>query len=626
MSKPTQISRIAALFQALLPTLLPLIFVVVGVGITVVTAYRAATYLPTTATVEKVTGADDASDTVTVHYSYSVNGKHYTSKESADEDHKSEFNELRRHKLGDKLTVYYSPDNPSHSQQVVKPTAFGLALVIFVVPFLAIGFNGLWFAFTGKELLLSRRPNAESSSVPGGGLFWVLVLVCVAGTVAQVVASITLTWPWDLVAGLVTLFVAIPAAMICAVRLRENRRLVRSEELRAIRAAKQAAPAASDVADSLDFARSSPRNLSFRAEFAILLAFATIWCGIVGAFTYFAIGSLIKHHYAKLYFAQTQGVVLASRIKVSHGDKGDTMAPRIKYRYSVDGKQYIGDRYDFAGGSSSDGSYAHKAVQENPLGKQVPVYYDPANPASAILRLDTPPISYTLLLFLQPFLLAGLALIGLCIQMPFVRFRTKRFLQSDASPPWKIPGWGVMRDSFEGLVIQSRPSLFAPIGYFLVAYGLTCFIAIFIVVIFFNGFGNADLDAIRWAFIVAASVGAVAFFVGLFYRGSKRRVVIDMAQKRLAVHERRQDVDVPFADINGLQLHKVNYRAGLTVNGSRVHYLRLEALVHAGEPITIHSFKWQSGNDAGLLAVARKTKHELAQMIGCPVVSEILTG
>ena len=275
--------------------------------------------------------------------------------------------------------------------------------------------------------------------------------------------------------------------------------------------------------------------------------------------------------------------------------KAGTYAPRIRYRYTVAGREYLGQQYDFAGGSSSDSSYAERAVSENPPGKAVTVYYDPGNPSQAILHLEAPGISYCMLLFLQPFILIGLGAIGWCATLPLAQKRLNKFFRGDASPPWNIPGWGVMERDFDGLVLRGRRSLFAPLGYFLLGYGITCFLSIFVVVFLFHGFGDANVAAIRWAFIVAGCVGAAALLWRLFSSDGTSRVVIDPINKRLAVHSRRRDLASPFEKITGLRLRRIHYPGGMTVNGQTVRYLLLEATVDSGQPLPLHAFRWPAG-------------------------------
>ncbi len=177
--------RVKATFGGLLFTAFSLLFAAAGIAIVVKSARQAATYLPATATVDKVTGADAASDKVTVAYSFSVQGRRYTGTESADDGQKPRFDELRHYKVGRQLTVYYDPRDPSRSQSSVKADASSLAFTIFAMPFLALGLTQLWRGLTGKELIAERRPNAQSDAVPGGGMFWVFVGTCVAGTIGQ---------------------------------------------------------------------------------------------------------------------------------------------------------------------------------------------------------------------------------------------------------------------------------------------------------------------------------------------------------------------------------------------------------------------------------------------------------
>ena len=97
-----------------------------------------------------------------------------------------------------------------------------------------LGLNQLWLGLTGREMIPSRRPNAQSDAVPGGGMFVVFVLTCVAGTIGQIAVGTTLPWPWSLAGGLVILFVAIPAVNLWAVRLARRWRSRKAAELRAV--------------------------------------------------------------------------------------------------------------------------------------------------------------------------------------------------------------------------------------------------------------------------------------------------------------------------------------------------------------------------------------------------------
>jgi hypothetical protein len=617
--------RVRASVGGLFFLAIPLVFIAVGIGTVVGSARRAATYLPATARVDKVTGGGEASDRVEVRYSFLANGRRYTGTESEDDEDTARFKELRQFKAGQELTVYYDPSDPARSQRSVKADAMGLGFVIFVLPFLVVGFNQLWQGVTGREIIRSRRPNAESDAVPGGGMFWIFIATCVAGAFGQLVFCSGLRWPWSLVSGLVILFVFIPGVNVGAYRLIRRRRSARSMKLRDIRAERQAAAGAdgrtgADAGVGLDGEEVLATIDGLGKKLAICLGITVFWCGLTGVFTYFAVGSLIKHHIAKMRFASAEGVVLSSKIKVSHGDENDTVAPRIKYRYTVAGREYLGKRYDFMGGSSSDFSYAQRAVRENPPGKKVTVYYDPDDPAEAILHLEAPAISYFLLLFLQPFLLVGVFLIGWCAAMPFMNARLKRFFRSNAAPPWRIPGWGVMEQDFNGLVLRSRRNWFAPLGHFVFGYGLTCFFSIFVVGFLFHGFGDGNVDAVRWAFIVAGCVGFSALLRKLVSIGGTSLLAIDQVHKRIAVSNRGNEIETSLDKIEGLRLRDVFYSRGVRVNGRRVKSTLLEAVIEGGEPVPLHAFTRQADKPEEILAVARRTQMLLAGVIGCAVV------
>jgi hypothetical protein len=631
MDKLTPAGRLKTTVGGLLFTALSLVFVVAGIVMVVRSAHQAATYLPAAATIDKVTGGDAAADEASIAWSFSVGGTGYTGKESADEDKKREFNELRQCKVGQRITVHYDPGDPTRSQRSVKADAMGLGFTIFVLPFLLLALNQLWLGLTGKEMIRSRQPNAQSDAVPGGGMFWVFVLTCAAGAFGHFILSFWLQWPWSLVSGLTILFVAIPGLNLWANRLAKGWRSAKLGKMRGAHRARRAALAATahkrpgaDANEVLDAEASLPALDGLGKKLAIALAFTIFWCAGTGLFSYFTIGPLVRHHYAKLRFAATDGVVLSSTVKVSSGSEGgSTFAARIKYRYPVAGREYVGDRYDFLGGSSSDGSYARRAVSENPPGKAVTVYYDPADPSEAVLRLEAPGISYFFLLFLQPFLLAGLVLIGWTATVPFAQRRLTQFFRCDASTPWDIPGWGAMEQDVDGLVIQRRQSLLTPLGHFLVGYGVACFGSTFVVALFFHGFGDADVGAIRWAFLVAAGVGVAALLRKLLWAGQSSRVVIDTARKRLAIYSRRREMEAPFDKLKGLRLRQIMYQGGMAVNGERVRYLLLEAGIDGGDPMPLHAFKWQPGRQAEILALAERAQCLLARLIGCPAVETV---
>jgi hypothetical protein len=69
----------------------------------------------------------------------------------------------------------------------------------------------------------------------------------------------------------------------------------------------------------------------------------------------------------------------------------DNYEVKIAYSYQVDSQNYTGDRYIYNAalfGKTTDGSQwkAEELERALPVGKQVPIYYDPTNPADSVIK------------------------------------------------------------------------------------------------------------------------------------------------------------------------------------------------------------------------------------------------
>jgi hypothetical protein len=71
----------------------------------------------------------------------------------------------------------------------------------------------------------------------------------------------------------------------------------------------------------------------------------------------------------------------------SEGDRNRVFAPRVVYEYEVNGQTYRGDRLRI-GIESFSGSRrrVEQELARYPVGSAVTVYYNPANPAEAVLQ------------------------------------------------------------------------------------------------------------------------------------------------------------------------------------------------------------------------------------------------
>lgn len=92
-------------------------------------------------------------------------------------------------------------------------------------------------------------------------------------------------------------------------------------------------------------------------------------------------------HAAAQAWPSTSGTVIKSRVEVSGGDH-TSVSPFVLYEYQVDGQPYQASQIKagdvFMAVRQQRSSY--DIVEKYPVGMQVTVYYDPANPGMAALE------------------------------------------------------------------------------------------------------------------------------------------------------------------------------------------------------------------------------------------------
>ncbi len=87
-------------------------------------------------------------------------------------------------------------------------------------------------------------------------------------------------------------------------------------------------------------------------------------------------------------WSSTMGVVITSTIQVKRSYKSRSEIPVVVYQYQVDGKPYTGQVVKAGEQFFSVRLYgdAQKTVARYPVGAQVMVHYNPANPAESALE------------------------------------------------------------------------------------------------------------------------------------------------------------------------------------------------------------------------------------------------
>ena len=357
---------------------------------------------------------------------------------------------------------------------------------------------------------------------------------------------------------------------------------------------------------------------SGRGGLGFLLFFTIFWCSITGVFVGMVARSFWRAGDAQRRYVRTTGTVLSSEV-TQHYNEGTTYGFGIRYRYTVSGRTFESDRYAFGQGNSSDGRRnAEQLVRRHPAGSPVTVYYDPAQPAEAVISRTVEPTMYFLLLFLQPFILVGVGMLGAVVFWPWRGRRVRRFSEQPPDPPWRIPTWGVLERTFEGLVVQPRRS---PGELFMAAalgYGLACFVSIFVIGFGFGGFSGKHPSAILVAFLVAFLTGAGSAVGSLRATRRKARFALDPASQRVHLTSPLREVTVPFAEIAGWNVKQIFNPRNVKQEGQSPFVPLLTLRTTAGQEVPIHVF----GADAAAPAIAAKVAEVFAAWTHQPVAEE----
>ena len=109
----------------------------------------------------------------------------------------------------------------------------------------------------------------------------------------------------------------------------------------------------------------------------------------------------------------TEGIVLVSELQRSRDPDGGLMyRPEISYQYTADGHEFVASRTRFGQRLALSWSGpAIRAVRRYPAGKTVLVYFDPQDPAEAVLEPGISAYVFAGLLLGALFLFFGIAAI-----------------------------------------------------------------------------------------------------------------------------------------------------------------------------------------------------------------------
>ncbi|MBF0341966.1 MAG: DUF3592 domain-containing protein [Magnetococcales bacterium] len=139
------------------------------------------------------------------------------------------------------------------------------------------------------------------------------------------------------------------------------------------------------------------REIGLRSRMRLLLLALGVFLLLLGCQPW-------QQSYVTRNWPVADGVIVRSALLASHGHAPDGAGwfhrTWIEYSYSFDNKSYLGSRIGFGAGDQyfMVGDFARRLVQRYPEGKPVRIYFNPHNPAEAVL--ETTPSAGGSLIFL----------------------------------------------------------------------------------------------------------------------------------------------------------------------------------------------------------------------------------
>ena len=109
-------------------------------------------------------------------------------------------------------------------------------------------------------------------------------------------------------------------------------------------------------------------------------------------------------------FFTTEGMIIESKAEATAGD-GAAWEAKIRYEYFVEGRRYAANRYRYAYlGAAGSEAETQRLVEAHPVGGRATIYFNPRNPAEALLYPGVSSGDFLIGLFLAPF---NIAMVGM---------------------------------------------------------------------------------------------------------------------------------------------------------------------------------------------------------------------
>jgi Protein of unknown function (DUF3592) len=122
----------------------------------------------------------------------------------------------------------------------------------------------------------------------------------------------------------------------------------------------------------------------------VLRILGVVFTVVGGLVLYFITIRTVLEIRAAAGWAETPCVITSGSIESHRGSKGvTTYSLNIRFRYEVDGREYLGDRYNFSDSSSSNRKWREEVLRKHPPGSRTVCFVNPDDPLEAVLNRDS---------------------------------------------------------------------------------------------------------------------------------------------------------------------------------------------------------------------------------------------
>ena len=293
-------------------------------------------------------------------------------------------------------------------------------------------------------------------------------------------------------------------------------------------------------------AKSKSNRISGLAGGGCLLFFALFWSvGTLGVDV--VITRSLFQQIQALSYSTTPGSITHSEVETVRGNRSRTYRPNIQYKYSVDGKEYLGERYRY-GQFSSGSDWAQQIIDSHPVGSQVEVHFAPFDPSEAVLAVG----------------LEGLDLLTFMFMLPFNLIMLAFWIAGGGTVLYRlfpVPAGGA-KVSDDGRYVRVRLSLWKPLHSGLAVAGGLAFVGLFVMAFGFRGSPPLPILLVAWGVILGG--GAWAYLS--HWRklaGGRSDLVLDRYNESITLPRtfaRQENLTIPAKKVVAVEVEKVDKR------------------------------------------------------------------